>query len=213
MKKINTLFEILTKPKLLRSLLSLKYNGYLQEMGWFNSAVTKQSIDKSGNPLPWYSYSFINFIETRLKKTFNVFEWGSGNSTIWFASRINHITAVENDNFWYNKLLKELPNNCSLNLKSDRKEYSRFILESSIEYEIIIIDGIERINCAKNSIKKIKEDGIIIFDNSERIEYKEAIDFLISRGFLKIDFFSIGPIVNRNTCTSVFYRRENCLKI
>ena len=43
-------------------------------------------IDKNSNPLPWVTYGFIDFISERLNKSIDVFEYGSGNSTLWYAT-------------------------------------------------------------------------------------------------------------------------------
>jgi len=77
----------------------------------------------------------------------------------------------------------------------------------------VIIDGRKRVNSTINSIQKLKPDGIIIFDNSERADYKQAIDLLTAKGFKRIDFWGIGPIIHEKTCTTVFYKQNNCIDI
>lgn len=59
-------------------------------------------VDKFNNPLPWFTYSAISFIEKKLLKSFNVFECGAGNSTKWFAKRVNSIISVEHDRKFFN---------------------------------------------------------------------------------------------------------------
>lgn len=64
-----------------------------------------------------------------------------------------------------------------------------------------------------NSIKTLKDDGVIIWDNSDRVNYQEGYDFLLANGFKRLDFWGIGPVNSYSWCTSIFYRKENCLKI
>lgn len=77
--------------------------------GWFKSYYKKESIDKEYNPIPWNTYPFIKFIGPRLKKNLNVFEYGCGNSTLWYSKRVKSIIAVENDKDWFEKIKSQLP--------------------------------------------------------------------------------------------------------
>jgi hypothetical protein len=63
------------------------------------------------------------------------------------------------------------------------------------------------------SMKRIKENGIIILDNSDRTDYQQGINLLIDKGFKKIDFSGFCPIVNFKSQTAIFYRNENILGI
>ena len=91
--------------------------------------------------------------------------------------------------------------------------YCEFITTQENDFDIIIIDGRDRVNCTKYAIYKLKKEGVIIFDNSDRKAYKDAYDLLASTGFRRIDFWGIGPINKYEWCTSVFYRNNNVLGI
>ncbi|MBU0711497.1 hypothetical protein KKA87_06195 [bacterium] len=67
-EKIQILLSLLFRPRNLRTLLSLRHRGYLVDIGWFQSAEKKMPVNKNGQPIPWYSYPFLSFIEDRLKK-------------------------------------------------------------------------------------------------------------------------------------------------
>lgn len=195
--------------------IQLMLNGALKEDGWFKSFNTKQSIDKDGNPIPWCTYPFIKFIEPRLNKNFNVFEFGGGNSTIWYAKRVNNIKAVEHDKKWVEYISLKMPGNAEiiyreLTLNGD---YSREVLKNESKYHIIIIDGRDRNNCAKNAVNSLTTDGVIIFDNANLPDYKESMNLFQSEGFKRIDFIGLSPVTNHNNYTSVFYRDYNCLGI
>jgi hypothetical protein len=109
----------------------------------------------------------------------------------------------------------ELPSNAYVYFKefSIDGDYAKAILNEENEFNIIVIDGIDRNNCLKYSLRKITSDGIIVFDNSEREEYNESYPILESAGFRRVDFWGLGPIVNINSCTSIFYRINNCIGI
>lgn len=82
MNKIKKFFKLIQKPRLLCSLPSMGANGYLYEIGWINSFQNKMPMNKSGAPFPWVTYSFIDYISSRLKLDMDIFEYGSGNSTL-----------------------------------------------------------------------------------------------------------------------------------
>lgn len=214
-KKINTIFKLLVEPKVLSALLSLRYSGFLVDNGWFESFRKKTPLDKFGNPVPWFTFSCNDFLKERLRKDFNIFEFGSGNSTLYFASNIGKVTSLEHNETWYKLLKNRIPGNaeiifCDLKKNTD---YSRCIEQPDETYNIIVVDGIERVNCLKNSVKFLKEDGVIILDDSEREEYKEGKEFLRSKGFKDLDFWGIAAGELYKKCTTIYYKEQNCLDI
>lgn len=210
----NIIWKILIKLKI-GGIIQLLLASGLKDDGWFESFNTKKSIDKNGNPIPWCTYPFIKFIEPRLKKDFTVFEYGSGNSTIWYAKKVKQIISVENDDAWFKVVSKILPANAKLiYIKSDIDgEYCRSVIKQNSKFNIIIIDGRDRINSIKFSVNQLTDDGIIVFDNSQIEKYKEGLNLLNSMNFKKIDFIGPLPIVSHNNQTSIFYRNNNCLNI
>jgi len=208
------IWYILNKLKV-ASIVQLVLKSSLKEDGWFKSYYEKQAIDKKGNPIPWCSYPFIKFIEPRLKPSFEVFEYGCGNSTIWFANKVKNITSVEHHKEWYNNISKKLPNNAKVVFKELMYdgEYSKAIFDENKKYNIIIIDGRDRANCVKNAIKSLSDDGIIVFDNAGLKQYQESIELIMLQKFRRIDFIGATPVIAHNNTTSIFYRNNNCLKI
>jgi hypothetical protein len=196
-------------------ILQLKLSRYLRDVGWFNSFYKRESLDRQNNPIPWLSYPFIAFLEPRLNKTMTVFEYGSGNSTLWFSQRVGKVVSLEHDKAWFDKLTGKMPENVSLVFKLLQKNgaYSGYIEETKEKYEVIIIDGRDRVNCVKKSINSLSDKGVLVFDNSNVDCYKEAILFLESNHFKKIDFYGMSPITTISTCTTIFYKVNNCLGI
>ena len=214
-KKIKQfIWSILIKLKI-GGVVQLFLASGLREDGWFESFNTKRSIDKEGNPIPWCTYSFIKFIEPRLNKDFKVFEYGSGNSTLWYAKKVGEITAVENDLDWFNKVSSSLPANAEViycELKNDG-EYCRQVTSQNNMYDIIIIDGRDRVNCVMHSINCLSDDGVIVFDNSDLPEYVEGVSYLKGQNFRRLDFIGLSPVTAHTNYTSIFYRNNNCLSI
>lgn len=184
-----------------------------KQYGWFRSFHTKRSVDAAGNALPWYTYPFIAFLAPRLARNQRVFEYGSGNSTRWYADRVGHITAVEHDDEWAKIVAPQLPANTTLLPRGLGDAYTQAVAEANERYQIIIVDGRQRVECVLFAADYLSPDGVVILDNSEREIYREARTFLQQRGFRSLDFFGMTPIISDESCTTVFYRDGNCLSI
>lgn len=207
---IRTIFNF----KLLKFVLSVGSRGYLKDIGWLKSYLNKKPINASDKPIPWLTYSFIEFVKERLNSEITVFEFGSGNSTIWYANKVKEIHALEHDKSWFETIRSLLPENANVyfsELKEDK--YYSYLKKLDLKFEIIIVDGRERVNCIMHSVKYLTNNGVLILDDSERDFYQEGINFLLDSGFRKIDFWGISPGVFFNKCTTIFYKSNNCLNI
>lgn len=199
----------------LYSLYSLRLGGPLFEDGWFRSYREQASIDATGAPLPWITYPAIEFIQKRIKPEMSVFEYGSGGSTTWWANQVSAIVSVEHDLTWFEKMAKNEHSQVKL-YQIDLiygGDYSKKVSEFWQHFDIVVIDGRDRVNCAKNCLQALKPSGVIIWDNTDRLEYLEGIDFLLSNGFRRIEFIGYCPIVNLKSETSIFYRIDNSFGI
>ncbi|SRR5260221_819247 len=213
--KINLLFKVFTSPKRLRTLLSFNDKGYLDEIGWFNAFDSRSPVDQNNNPIPWVTYSFIDFIQERLNRKQTVFEFGSGNSTYYYAKHAGKVVSVEHDKDWFDKIIRSKPENAEMifcELERDGS-YCRTPINLKRKFDIIIVDGRDRVNCCIQAIDALSDDGIIVLDDSERKQYKEGIDFLVKNGFKHLSFSGISPGLFYNKSTSVFYKTNNCLNI
>ncbi|MEE1884663.1 FkbM family methyltransferase [Pedobacter flavus] len=215
MSTLNAVMALIKDPKSVKALLSFRKKGYLNSIGWFNAYKTKSAIDGQGNAIPWVTYSFIDFIQDRIKKSHLIFEYGSGSSTKYYALRAASVVSVEHDKEWFEKVKKESPSNaeiifCAL---SKNGEYSKMAKSTQHKFDLIIVDGRDRVNCCINSVEALSESGVIVLDDSERMEYEPARKFLKAEGFKELSFSGISPGLFYLKSTSVFYKPNNCLDI
>lgn len=199
----------------MRSLLSFGIKGYLAETGWFVAQENKASVDIHNKPIPWFTYSCVDFLQDRIQPNQHIFEFGSGNSTRYFAQRCAEIISVEHDKNWYEGGIKNKPETATIlycPLDEDG-EYCRAAIHSGKQFEIIIVDGRDRVNCCKQSIPALKKNGVMIIDDSEREKYNEARSVLFENGFKEIMFTGISAGYFFKKATSVFYKPDNCLNI
>jgi hypothetical protein len=188
---------------------------YFKKCGWLESVRSKRPMDENGRPLPWYTYPAISFLSKRIHSDLTVFEFGSGNSTLWWAARVKRVHAVENHKGWAAQMKSNLPGNVTYRYESlvPDGEYCRSAKTTKLSFDVIVIDGRDRVNCARHSLEAISREGVFIWDNSDRIRYSEGFDLLHAENFKRIDFQGLGPINTKPWMTSVFYRSNNCFGI
>lgn len=84
-------------------LLRGKWGAYIADMGkfpvWRKSRL--QDADIPHAPIPWMVFGAVDFLKGWLKKDMEVYEYGSGSSTIFFAERVKKIISVEHHEEWH----------------------------------------------------------------------------------------------------------------
>ena len=214
-KFLNKTINILPNGRSITATKALS-SDYLRKEGWTTSVLRGRPLDTNGFELPWFTYGAIHFLTSRINKDQTVCEYGSGNSTIWFSKKVGKVLSIEHDQNWYHQTKDRISEESNIDYMLrdlDSGLYGTEILNYQKAFNVIVIDGRERITCTKNALGALKDDGVIIWDNSDRVEYAEAYSFLLSNGFKRIDFWGLGPINTYSWCTSIFYRANNCLKI
>ena len=192
----------------------LRKSGYLAAAGWPRSARLGEPVDARGMPIPWMTYPAVAFLEPRLKSSFRVFEYGSGNSTFWWAARVARVDSCEHDSAWIARLQQRLPGNVRLrHVPLENGQYGTAVIEARGPFDLVVIDGRDRVNCAQNSVSVLGTHGVIVWDDTYRQEYEPGYESLRQAGFRRLDFHGLAPIMPNTSCTSIFYRDENCLGI
>src|SRR5881392_3049736 len=102
--------------------LMLAKNSVLLTTGWHRSRKEMASVNAAGEPIPWITYPALRFLEPRIRKSFKVFEFGSGLSTLWWAKRVSKVVSVEHDKDWHDLVAKDAPKNVEM-LFRDGDEY------------------------------------------------------------------------------------------
>jgi hypothetical protein len=197
--------------QLISRLLPAETN-FFDTSGWIKSMEESRPVARDGTALPWLNYAAIDFIGTKLNKSMSVYEWGSGFSTLWMAQHVGKICTVEDDNNWYGEIKPKLPENASIRFAENGDQYVNSILDTEGKFDVVQIDGSHRVECAKICVDKVKDDGFIIFDNSDEEKFDEAMLYLESKGFYRIDFLGLIPSYAYKNCTSIFFRDIRFLK-
>jgi hypothetical protein len=195
--------------KLLTGLLTpIRFSLYT---GHFRSSILSAAVDRHGNPIPWYTFPAIDFIDTKDFSSKLVLEFGSGQSTLWWAKRCKRVVSFESDPKWFAYVQSVLPDNAKLLLIADDLNGLQDHLQGS-KFDVIVIDGLDRLKAAICSIELLESEGAILVDNSDVSWGAEAtkeypiLQLMRSSGFSRIDFYGYAPGVVMQHCTSLFFK-------
>ena len=181
------------------------------DYGFINSIQINKPLDKNHNPIPLYTYPAIEYLNQFDFNGKKIFEFGSGNSTLYWLGQGADVVAVEHNKDWIDELsptLKNFPHHQHI-FANKKDEYINSILQFTDYYfDLIIIDGVfSRYLCAKNVITKIRKNGVVILDNSDW--YPSTARFLKENlGFIQVDFYGFRACKTETATTSLFLSRE-----
>lgn len=148
---------------------------------------------------PWMTFEAIDFLDSWIRSDHEIFEWGSGGSTLFFRERAKKVVSLEHDAQFFENTDDAIPNHSNLHERillppsesSDDgyagpyessvvpnrsfEKYVRFIERYPDEsFDLISVDGRARVSCFRAAIKKLKPRGILVLDNSERNKYQQC---------------------------------------
>ena len=216
LKKTGIVLGYLFKhPKLVRRMVSFLYKGFFLEVGWINSFIERRPVDENNQPVPWFTHPAIEFFNERLSKEMTLFEYGGGNSTLYFSRHVGYVTTVEHNQEWFEHLQRSSPENCAVIYRELEYggAYANTSHETGKRYDIIVVDGRDRVNCAQQATEALTDSGVIIFDDFERERYQDAASFLKQRGFKQLNFWGFKPGFFDRANTALFYRPDNIFKL
>jgi hypothetical protein len=158
---------------------------------------------------PWYNFELISFLNNFIKPEFNIFEYGGGNSTLYYSQLAKNVCTIETKKEWFDFVISNKTNNnieiklCE-NLPNFSKEIGNFDIKM---FDIIIIDSRDRAKCLEDCLAFLKQDGVIILDNSERENLKLPKMKLINTGFNERLFVGVRKDGILST-SSIFFKAQ-----
>jgi len=161
------------------------------------------------------NYNIISFYEQRLNKDLSLFEYGWGNSTLFFSNFVQNLVSVECNREWYDYVVKTLRDNVELILCDpfDSETYSKIIQQQGRKFDVVVVDAEDRVNCLINAQQSLTDKGVMILDDSKGEDSRSIIEYLLKRGFNKLDFEGLKPGRTGGYPTTIFYKKGNCFGI
>lgn len=185
-----------------RSLRRILHEG----LGHARSVRRGEPVDRDGNPIPWFTYPAIEYLEQLDFSDKTVFEFGAGNSTRFWCARAMRVVSVEHDPTWHHRVKGHLPTNGEIMLVEAGADYAAALAQRATRFDVIVIDGVERRACCEVAIGRLQPGGLIILDNADW--HHLCAEYLRSQGLIEVDMTGFGPINGYTWTTSFFLHRE-----
>ena len=183
----------------------------LKQTGWNETRRTKRAVLHE-HPIPWWTYGSIQFIDQIVTTKSRILEIGGGNSSLYWMERGNHLVTLETDSKWINMLTHDERFDVEKHkiIHIPKEDLKLIVNELENEFfDVVINDGSgDRASIGEYLATKVQEDGIIIWDNSERETDKKAIEHLKLNGWKALEFYGLGPINAYAWQTSILYRAD-----
>jgi hypothetical protein len=176
--------------------LQILEHGY----GHASSSRTHAPVDGHGNPTPWYTYPAIAYLSQLDFSESAVFEYGAGNSTLWWGARSRHVVSVESTRDWALKVSRKadaLP--VEILEATGRDEY---VMALDGVFEVIVVDGDWRGACAERAVAALAPGGLIVLDNADW--YPGTCAMLRATNLIQVDFSGFGSVNPYTWTTSLF---------
>ena len=196
---------LVTCKKVVRNMLILSF-----DHGQAKSIFSTNALDRDGKPIPWFTYPALQYLGQFDLSGKNIFEYGAGNSSIYWSNRGAQVISVEGDKEWFEFVNKYQNDRFTVILASNKADYIHSI-EGRGRFDLVIVDGRYRYDCAALSVDYLADDGMLILDNSDW--YPDTVSMLREMGFFQIDFSGFGPINSYCWTTSIFIRAGNRLQV
>lgn len=135
---------------------------------------------------PWWNKRAIRYLSHQLQPAARVFEWGSGGSTVWLARQGIAVTSIEHNPEWVTNVIDRCPSadiraipgttHGSLRSHSGWLDRGQLFFDDYVaaidqfedeSFDIIIVDGVCRIECVHRGAPKVKPGGILIVDDTD----------------------------------------------
>jgi hypothetical protein len=176
-------------------------------LAFAHGQIRGTASNAAGEPIPWHTYPAVEYLSQFDLRGACVFEFGAGNSSLYWAARTRRVCAVETSRDWHAKIAAHGLPNLELFLREDKAGYLACLAERGEKFDLIVVDGRWRQSCAALAPAFLREEGIIVLDDAER--YPRIAGALRSAGFFQIDFSGFGPI-NAYAWTTAIFLRAAC---
>lgn len=160
---------------------------------------------------PWIPFVLSDYLEYLIGHTWEVFEWGTGESTLWFAERCQRVLTVEHDERFrmidppqnVNQLMvlcqageigpdKSNPTHYksgSTELGAVNFKQYASVIDRYGFFDLVFIDGRARASCISHAVS---HTNCIVIDNTDRTYYLERTEVLLA-DWDKVTFYGRGP--------------------
>jgi hypothetical protein len=154
---------------------------------------------------PWWNGRAVRYITEQLRPSDQVFEWGSGASTIWLCDHGAKVTSIEHDADWVEKVTSRCPAAVIRAIPGSAEEYVGAIDEfADGSFDIVIVDGLFRPECLRRGASKVKPGGLLILDDTDQRQLARVRKTALPQ-WKKVSF--TGFKASKDVRETTFFRR------
>ncbi len=163
------------------------------------------------HPVPWLTFDATRAICAALPLDARVFEFGAGNSTVFWARRTASVFSVEDNAGWMEMLNAKLKAlriaNTHLVHATDKPSYVGTIDAWPDEhFDMVIVDGAFRRECAAAAVRHIKPGGLLVVDNTDWHWFRTEPIEGIPPHWERRAYPGYAPMMGHKSETTVFRR-------
>lgn len=137
------------------------------------------AVDLSRLDLPWWTYPAIRAVDEHLQARegkARVFEYGAGASTLWLRACAGHVTSVEHDLGFLEMIEPHVlsaggdgrvlgrPIDSRGGASGSADAYVTSIDEVPGQFDLIVVDGRERLRCVEAALPRLAEGGVLVLE-------------------------------------------------
>lgn len=199
---------------------------------WVRSTASDYLL---ATPSPWMTFDAIAYLEEHIRPGWQVFEYGSGGSTLFWLSLGASCVSVEHNPDWYALMKSRLPSGASIDYrfvpqesnpaiseKSDPADPTHYVSDEGHAYsyknyveqidpfpdqyfDLVVIDGRARPSCLMHSVAKVKRNGLLVLDNADR-DYYLARTQPYLKEYRQLEYSGAAPSLLGFSKTDIFIR-------
>ena len=153
-----------------------------------------------------------------LTKDSDVFEFGSGYSTVWFAQRVRRVVTVEHDEQWAAETERALRDEQKVSkaklVQVDDEDEIPGAIEHYGEFDLILVDCLDRQRVAaiSEAAEHVKPGGYLVVDDSQWGMLQPGVQALQALGWETVAVYAGNHIrhtgVEKQHQTTIFRRPE-----
>lgn len=190
------------------------------DSGWLRSILKSRIERQDGRSLPWLSYPAIHFLDSLDLSGAHVFEFGSGNSTLYWRDRMSsgevrrYVGLEANWDYWSSMCRKDgfYRDNVTLRAGSVLSSYLYFAESQAFvaerPFDVTVVDGpllTHRSQELEAAAKITDSTGFIVVDDAQWMG-ETLTEFCARHHFYRIDFAGHAPAVSYTKITSILFR-------
>ncbi len=137
---------------------------------------------------PWIPYGATKVLSELAQPEWSVLEFGSGMSTLWWATRVAHVRSVEADPEWYAKISSCIRErglgNVQLELRAGESYWDLNQIDDR-SIDLLVVDGHARDRIVTEADRVTKRPGWVYLDDSDKSarwheHWGEAVEALLN---------------------------------